>query len=265
MNPDTPTDFYAQTAALYDHVGPYVSRNDVAFFVDAARISGGPVLELGAGTGRVLIPTAREGIAITGLDSSHAMLDMCRRRLANESAAVRDRVTLVHGDMRAFDLGDSFALVTLPFRPFQHLLRVEDQIACLHAIRRHLRHDGALILDVFNPILGKLDNDAALSEFEPEAPVPLPGGATLTRSARVARRDLARQILLIEMRYDIAHPDGRTDRIEESVSLRYFFRYELEHLLARCGLRVESVYSDYIRNPFGVTYPGEILIVARPD
>ena len=129
---------YGFTAEFYDHVAPYRERADVAFFVEMAQAAGGPVLEIGCGTGRVLIPTARAGIEIVGLDLSPSMLAVCRSNLAQESAETQARVRLVEGDMRDFDLGQQFALVTLPFRPFQHLTSVEDQIACLTTIHRHL-------------------------------------------------------------------------------------------------------------------------------
>ena len=150
------SDEYGSVADLYDHVTPYRDRPDVAFFVDAASTAGGPVLELGCGTGRVLIPTARAGIDIVGLDSSPRMLDVCRQRLLDEPEAAQKRVTLVQSEMQQFDLGRSFTLVTIPFRPFQHLLTVEDQLACLASIRRHLVEGGRLIFDVFNPSLDAL-------------------------------------------------------------------------------------------------------------
>src|SRR5215472_9641701 len=97
---------------FYDHVVPYASRQDVAFYVDAARESRGPVLELGCGTGRVLIPTARAGIEIMGLDASEGMLDGCRRRCTSGGSS--RRASLQRGDMRDFELGRTFRLVTIP-------------------------------------------------------------------------------------------------------------------------------------------------------
>jgi len=96
---------YGFTAEFYDHVVPYRERQDVAFFVELAREAGGPVLEVGCGTGRVLIPTARAGFEIVGLDLSPSMLAVCRESLAQEPAEVQARVELVEGDMRDFDLG----------------------------------------------------------------------------------------------------------------------------------------------------------------
>src|SRR5690349_2294309 len=95
-------DEYGPVADLYDHVVPYSAREDVKFFVEAARTWGGPVLEIGCGTGRVLIPTARAGIDIVGLDISPRMSEICRGNLAVEPENVRSRVRLVQADMRNF-------------------------------------------------------------------------------------------------------------------------------------------------------------------
>jgi len=122
---------YDFIADLYDHVVPYRNRPDVGFFVEAALSAGGPVLEVGCGTGRVLIPTARAGVETVGLDLSTHMLAVCRKRLEAEPEPVRSRARLVQADMRRFELGRKFTLATIPFRPFQHLLTVEDQLSCL--------------------------------------------------------------------------------------------------------------------------------------
>src|SRR5690242_8684866 len=111
-------DEYSVIADLYDYVVPYRARQDVHFFVEAARKSGGPVLEVASGTGRILIPTARAGIDIVGLDMSSGMLEICRKRLVEESDALRSRVRLLQSDMRNFDAGQKFKLATIPFRPF---------------------------------------------------------------------------------------------------------------------------------------------------
>src|SRR3954466_4678007 len=109
-------------ADLYDHVTSYRERPDVDFFVDEAKRSGGPVLEIGCGTGRVLIPTAQAGIEILGLDASPLMLSVCQKKLSGEPERVQSKVLgLVEADMRAFELEREFSLATIPFRPFQHL------------------------------------------------------------------------------------------------------------------------------------------------
>lgn len=173
-----PTDLYqyALVADLYDFVHPYKSRPDIEFFVEAATDAGGPVLELGCGTGRVLIPTARAGITITGLDASPHMLAICRQRLSDEPETVSSRVTVVQGDMRNFDIDETFNLVTIPFRPLQHLLTTDDQLSSLERIRRHLAAGGHLVFDVFNPSLEALVNGPFGQESDAEPEFTMPDG-----------------------------------------------------------------------------------------
>jgi SAM-dependent methyltransferase len=255
-------DQYGPIAELYDHVGLYRDRPDLEFYLDAAREAGSPVLEIGSGTGRVLIPIARAGIEITGLDLSPSMLAVCRQRLLAEPDPVRTRVELVEGDMRRFDLGRSFNLVTIPFRPFQHLVSVEDQLACLGSIRRHLVPGGTLILDLFNPSLEALVRPAGV-EAEDTPETMLPDGRRLSRSFRIVSQDRAAQANQVELIYHVTHPGGRTERLVHGFTMRYLFRYEAEHLLVRAGFDVAAVYSGYDRSPFGSTYPGELIFVAR--
>ena len=257
------TEQYAATAEFYDYVVPYQERQDVAFFVAAARASGGPVLEAGCGTGRVLIPTARAGIAITGIDLSPHMLDVCERRLEQEPAQVQSRVQLDQADMRDFDLGQTFKLITIPFRPFQHLIDVKDQIACLHCMHRHLAAEGRFILDVFNPSLPSLAREVTGEEQGDEPEFTMPDGRRVLRRNRVVARDVFKQYQDIELIYIITHPDGRTERLVHAFPMRYFFRYEVEHLLARCGFEVEALYADYDKSPYGSKSPGELIFVAR--
>jgi SAM-dependent methyltransferase len=256
-------DGYGAVADLYDHVVPYRTREDLAFFADAAREAAGEVLELGCGTGRVLIPCARAGARITGLDRSPEMLDICRQRLQRETPDVAVRASLVEGDMRAFDLGRPFALVTIPFRPFQHLLTVEDQLACLTAVRKHLADGGRLIVDLFNPSLDGLANREPGEEFGDEPEFATPDGRRVLRRMKVAAHDRFAQILDNELIYNVTHPDGRTERLVHSFRMRYLFRFEMEHLLRRAGFDIEALYSGYDKAPFGARYPGELVFVAR--
>jgi SAM-dependent methyltransferase len=253
----------AFVAEFYDHVVPYRHRQDVAFFVEMAQQSAGPVLEIGCGTGRILIPTARAGVEILGLDLSQSMLAVCREKLSRESEAVQAKARLVQGDMREFELGQEFRLVTVPFRPFQHLVTVEDQLSCLLSIRRHLARGGRLVLDLFNPFLPYLVDEQAALESQDGPEFTLDDGRKVVRYQRVASRDLFNQVQQIELIYRVTHPDGRAERLVHSFPMRYLFRFEAEHLLARCGFQVENVYADYDRSPYGSKYPGELIFVAR--
>lgn len=264
MNSSGGYDDYPFVAEFYDSVPPYRDRRDVAFFVEMARQAPGAVLEIGCGTGRVLIPTARAGIEITGLDGSSHMLAVCREKLAQEPEEVQARVRLARADMRRFELRRSFELVTLPFRPFQHLLRVEDQLACLASIRRHLVEGGTLILDIFNPSLPHLAGQADFAELIGEEPeFTMPDGRLVRRHHRLVSRDLFNQVQQVELIYEVRRPEGEPERLVHRFSMRYLFRFEAEHLLARSGFAVEDVYADYDRSPYGSKNPGELIFVAR--
>ena len=254
---------YAPIADLYDHVVPYRDRPDVAFYVNAAKESGGPVLELGCGTGRVLVPTAQAGIEIIGLDRSPSMLGVCRERLLYEPAEVQDRVQIVRADMRDFELSQRFSLVTVPFRPFQHLTTVEDQLSCLRSIRRHLVDGGRLILDLFNPSLDFLTREDFGEEFGEEPEFTAPDGRRVVRKSRLVAHDRFNQINQVQLIYDVTYDDGRQQRLVHDFPMRYLFRFEAEHLLVRSGFEIERLYSDYDKNPYGHTYPGDLIFVAR--
>jgi SAM-dependent methyltransferase len=255
-------DEYMAVAELYDHVVPYRERGDVDFFVDAAKETGGPVLEVGCGTGRVLIPTARAGIEITGLDLSPHMLAVCREKLKAEPPEVRARVRLVEGDMRRFELDQTFELLTLPFRPFQHLTTLEQQLACLGCLRRHLAEGGKLILDIFNPSLESLVRKNFGEEISDEPEFVMPDGRKVIRRSKVVSRDVANQINYVELICYVTHPDGHQERLVQAFPMRYLFRFEAEHLLTRAGFRVEQLYADYDKSPYGSKYPGELIFVA---
>jgi SAM-dependent methyltransferase len=256
-------DEYAFVADLYDFVLPYRDRPDIQFFVDAAKDAGSPILEVGCGTGRVLIPTARAGLEVVGLDVSPHMLAVCRDRLRTETSDVQSRVELVQGDMRAFNLARTFNLVTVPFRPFQHLLTVEDQCACLASLRRHLSDDGRLIVDLFNPSLEALASRQDGQELGEEPEFSTPDGRRVVRRHKIVAHDRYAQVNYVELLYYVTHPDGRHERLVHSFPMRYLFRFEAEHLLGRCGFEVEHLYAGFDKSPYGSTYPGELIFVAR--
>lgn len=256
-------DGYESIADLYDEVGPYRDRPDIAFYVEAAVSAHGSVLEVGCGTGRVLIPSARAGAKVVGLDASASMLAVCRAKLKKESEAIQSAVQLVQADMRHFALSRRFALATLPFRPFQHLMTAEDQLSCLGTVRQHLSDGGRIILDVFNPSLDALVNRPEGEEFGTEPEFTMPGGRKVVRTHKLVAHDRFNQITQVELIYYITHPDGREERVVDGFTMRYYFRFELEHLLARSGFEIEEVYGGFDRSTYGSQYPGELIFVAR--
>ncbi|MBD3278754.1 MAG: methyltransferase domain-containing protein [Candidatus Aegiribacteria sp.] len=259
------SDEYLQSAVFYDYITMYKERDDQEFYLEMASDTNGKILELGCGTGRILLPLAREGNTITGLDSSAAMLDVCRKKLLREDDGTRKRVTLAAGDMRNFELKDSFQLVTVPFRGFQHLLTVEDQLQCLGRVREHIAEDGTFVLDLFNPSMKYILDESRKDEFGREPPFEMPDGSTVTRRFRNPSVDLASQIIDCRIIYRIEKPDGKSLERTHSFKLRYLFRYEAEHLLERAGFRVRKVLGDYGGNSFGTDWPGELILIAEPE
>ncbi len=255
-------DLYIGTAELYDHVGPYRTRGDVEFYVDMAKQAKGRVLEIGCGTGRVLIPTAEAGIDITGLDNSQSMLNILRQNLSQAPKQVQDSVHLEVGDMRSFDLGEQFDLITIPFRPFQHMMTVDDQMACLRTVRKHLKPNGKFVFDVFNPSIPGLADPSTLAGAQAEPEVTMPDGRRFIRTHRFVKRDYINQINDLELVHDIVAPDGTHTQAVFAFQMRYIFRFELEHLLIRCGFRIESLYSGFDKLAYGERYPGELVVVA---
>ena len=253
----------AELAAIYDAI--WAGRDDSGFWQALAATAGGPLLELGCGTGRVLLPLARAGHDITGLDLSAEMLERCRARLASEPPQVRDRVRLVAADMTSFHLGRRFAMVTIPFGGFQHLLSVEQQLSCLDRCRAHLLPHGRLVLDLPNtsPAPPSHVADGAAGE---EAGA---GLADWTEARRirwwvtVTGYQRALQCNECEVTYEIIEAGGGTRRVVETVLLRYVFRFELEHLLVRAGFRIVALHGDYDGSPFGDDSPA-MIAVAEP-
>ncbi len=182
-------------AELYDQIPAYSARKDVGFYVSSARSANGTTLEMGCGTGRVLVPVAEAGCRIVGLDLSEPMLKKCRGRLKRAPQEVQSRARTVQGDMTNFDLEENFALVTTPFRSFQHLVAVEDQIACLRCVNRHLEAGRILILDIFHPNLQYLCDPESYKEKEDRSTVPLPHGRTLRQAQRIVALHRVQQVM----------------------------------------------------------------------
>lgn len=228
---------------------PAEIAGDVAFYVAAAREAGGPVVELACGTGRVTLPIARAGVAVTGLDASEGMLAIARAKTAVEPEEVRARLTWGPGLLQDFDLGGPVPLVLVPFRSFQLLGAVDDQLACLRCMRRHLAPGGRAIVHLFDPRLDYLTGQT-----------PLPRIVRKGRSSRTGRTVTAE---LVDNAHDFVGQtargtwlyieygeDGSELRREElTQTVRWIWRPEFAHLAARAGLSVAAEYSDFRGSP----------------
>lgn len=251
---------YDGWADVYDSIYAYV-REDIPFYVQEAVRSGGPVLELGCGTGRVTLPIAQSGVDIVGLDNSDAMLERARGKAAlleEEDGSI----DLHMGDMRDFSLDRAFPLVIIPFRGFLALLSVEDQVRCLTAIREHLEPDGRLIFNIFVPDPQMLveDEDAAFHLRD----VADPDTGRTSVVWQQTRVDTFNQVLSVRLIVDEISQEGVVGRrFYRDYQIRYAHRIEMLHLLERCGFEVVDLYGDFDYSPFDEDR-GEMVWVAKP-
>jgi SAM-dependent methyltransferase len=244
-----PADNYAISAKYYDSAYAIADLVDLPFYLDLARASSGPVLEMGCGTGRVLFPIARAGIQIHGLEISSAMLDILRGKIESEPPETRARVTLHQGDMRNARLDGKFRLVIMPFRPFQHMHTLDDQIAALRTAAFHLTDDGKLAFDVFYPKFDLLLS--GLGEERPEGEWPVEGkpGQIIRRWYRKDSIDKINQSfsgVFIFRTFE----DGRIV-CEETAPLHmsWFLYPQLRALFLLAGLEVIQEYGSFTKAP----------------
>jgi len=255
--------YAGESAIYYDHVATGVD-GDVAFYVEEARSAGSPVLELGCGTGRILIPIAEAGVEVVGLDAARDMLAIAHQKLDRQTPDVRKRVQLVEGDMRHFAMDRRFSLVTIPYRAFLHNLTVEDQLQTLRRVREHLSDNGRLVFNVFDP---KAQNLAAGKWWMPahrRRQFAHPRTGNWVTIKEEFTYDLEEQI--VEGAFVFDEIDTATGQIVETIrsplTLRYVFRYEMEHLLALCGFQIDALFGDFKRGPFRAG--GEQIWIAKP-
>jgi SAM-dependent methyltransferase len=123
-------------------------KEDVAYYLEAFQGHSGSALELACGTGRLLLPLARSGVAIEGLDSAPDMLAILRRKAASLGL---DDIQLYEQPMQEFAIQKRFDSIFIAGGSFQLLISYEDALACLKCAHRHLGDGGALLIDVFVP------------------------------------------------------------------------------------------------------------------
>jgi hypothetical protein len=167
------------------------------------------------------------------------MLHACQNQLSQEPEEIQARVYLKQADMRDFSLGQLFKLVTIPFRPFQHLITVKDQLACLECVHHHLIEDGRLVFDVSNPSLELLTSQDTGEEIGDEPEFTTPNSRSVIRWHKIVSRDRLKQINHVELIYYVTHPEGQEERLVHPFPMRYMFRFELEHILTRSGFETE--------------------------
>jgi SAM-dependent methyltransferase len=239
-------------------------EGDVQFYVEEAHKTETPVLEIGCGTGRILLPIAQAGVPIVGLDRSTTMLGILRRKLGKLGPETQNRVELVEADMRDFSLGEQFNLITIPYRAFLHLLTSKAQRQALACIREHLTDKGRLIFNIFDPshelIAARLGPLGATLQKDSEFVHPDTGQRVIVWFS--GQYDPEQQFLDAYFIFEELDAEGKViAKTYSPLTLRYVYRYEMRYLLELCGYKVEALYGDFRRGTF--RYGGEQVWVAR--
>ena len=239
-------------AGIYDRFSTGLD-GDEAFYVEEAVKAGGPVLEIGCGTGRITIPIAEAGVPIVGLDRAPAMLEVARRKIAGLPEETRQRIQTVEGDMRSFDLDRRFPLAIMPYRAFLHMMTADDQRQALMQIREHLADGGRLVFNVFDP------------SIEIIAAYMKPLGGAISHMGSFTHPETGRRVMVSDTRkynpqeqtleehrfFEEVDDEGRViSKTTTPVYLRYVHRFEMQYLLELCGYEVEALYGDFNRGPF---------------
>jgi len=227
---------------------------DIPFYLRLAARHGGPILELGCGTGRVAVPLAQAGYEVTGIDASEPMLCRARRKLTQSGATV----TLVQADCRTFILNRMFRLILFPFNAIAHLHDRESLEACFAAVLHHLEPTGRFVIDIFNPDCTYLVRNPV--ERFPVTKYDDPDGRGIVVVTESNTYDRAEQINRIVWHYRIGNVD---DAEEAPNNMRIFFPQELAALLHYNGFTIETVYGDYDESPFQSSSPKQ-LVIATP-
>jgi SAM-dependent methyltransferase len=227
---------------------------DLDYYLKRISEISGPVLELGTGTGRIFIKALENGADIYGVDVSKNMIEVLKKKIPNK---FHDRLQVQ--DARNLKLTKKFDLVIAPFRMFSHLIRVEDQIKTLNGITNHLNPDGRLIFDVYVPnleiIINGLENHLDFDgEYE--------NGKFLKRYIST-KTDAVNQITQVKMTF-IWMENGKTIKKDWNFQMRFFYRYELEHLVFRSQLELVNIYGDFSENPLNSDSKEFVIVCKKP-
>ena len=251
----------AYSPAIYDAYFTGI-EGEVDFYVEEAMDCGGPVLELGCGTGRVLLPIARSGIEITGIDIDNGLLEVLRGKLNGEDREVAQRIHILESDMAAFSTEKSYEIVIAPYRAFQHLLTTADQRQALDCVYRHLKTGGRFVFNAFDPLQEIARNGFTLPVRKDSDFIDRITGHTI--SAYFSRQyDPELQVLEQEFVFEEFNLSGESKRRWSNLLLlRWTPHGEMIHLLERSGFQVDALYGDFSGGPY-VGYGEQIWVATK--
>jgi SAM-dependent methyltransferase len=244
--------YHNKFAHLYDYFQKGV-KGDIKFYLDYFKNFKGKILEIGAGTGRITIPLLKQGLDITALDIAPKMLQILKEKAKKENLSVKT----ICADMRNFRLKDRFDAVIVTFRAFQHMYSVADQLNVLKGIKKHLKPEGVLIFDVYNPSLKYIAKGNW--QWHKDEIIKLPGIKGKVRIDYRNRYDMVKQMMYQEFRF--TYPNGKEEIIP--LQMRFFFRFEIEHLLHLAGFEIKKLYGDFGKSKFK-NDSSEMIWVVKP-
>ncbi|MCE2851662.1 MAG: class I SAM-dependent methyltransferase [Roseiflexaceae bacterium] len=242
---------YAAIAELYA-IDFADIHEDVDFYRSLALHSNGPILECMCGTGRILAPLARAGYTVTGIDSSAEMIAVAHRTLADTPA------TLIQADIRTWQSDTRYGLAIVALNSFMHMTTTSDQLEALATIHDALLPGGRLVIDVFNPDVRSIP--AYRGDVVLDRQFTLADGRHVQKFV-VQWADIVAQQIHVVFMYDI-NEQHHVKRVSASFTMRWLWRFEAEHLLARAGFVLEHVYGDYELGPLS-NESEQMILVAR--
>ncbi len=228
--------------AYYDRT--YAKRvEDVAWYVEQAERTGGPVLELGAGSGRVTLALAGAGIDVTAVDLSRPMLRALEDKVS-EDPALRAKVSLKHADFASLSLRRRFPLVIAPFNVVLHLYSLEEARSFFRTVQKHLAPKGVLAFDFSIPQPADLCLDPNKRYRAPRFRHPSTG--QLTRYAERFEYDPLRQLLVVWMEF---FPEDGSPGWTVPLTHRQFYPLEMRGLLEAAGFTAIEYFGDFGDEP----------------
>jgi SAM-dependent methyltransferase len=248
---------YTSFAELYDLFYEDFTE-DLEMYLGFAERTGGPILEIGSGTGRVALALAEEGHTVVGLELSEAMRTVAQRKA--DRAQLTDRVEFSAGDMRRFKIDRHFGLIIAPLNTFLHNLTLDDQLATLACCKKHLRPGGLLVLDCFNPDPAHAEDDRRLIVQRSITDRNKGQTAVLLLSRAT---DWNQQLQEITYLIDRSDEQGQLQRAVLPAAFRFIFRNEMHLLLKLGGFDLKDVYGSYALDPFEAG-SDKLIAVATP-
>lgn len=236
-----PRDVYKEYSEFYDlYVGDRLV--DLPFYLDYARSAQTPVIEIGAGTGRLTLPLARSSVRMVALDVSTSMLAILKSRLAEETSAVRSRIEVVEADASELKLGIRSDVIMVPYFTFNYFLTPHVQDMALRRFRDHLSPRGYLLVDVFIP-LRRIESRSTEPVLIIDKVDPTTGNQV--RGWETYRIDEESQMEHRTHSFEVIPPDGPVRKSRYTVQRRHFFPLEIEKLFSNNGFSVDDVSTGY--------------------